>query len=79
MQVLGQREYAGEILGKMEQSDIFASITRYRQHQFNKARHCHENARISFVMRAVVLNRKKSYTNACPAPRLFIFAASHAK
>jgi AraC family transcriptional regulator len=71
MQVLGQGQYAGEILGEVKQAGIYASISKYDQHQFNDGLHCHENAHVSFVMRGGCSEKKKNLYERLPGTTTF--------
>ena len=71
MQILGQGEYAGDILGKVQQEGIYASVSRYHKHQFNDAWHCHENAHISFVLRGGCSEKKKNLYERLPGTTTF--------
>lgn len=71
MQVLGQGEYAGDILGKVQREGIYASVSRYHQQQFNAAWHCHENAHISFVLRGGCSEKKKNLYERLPGTTTF--------
>jgi AraC family transcriptional regulator len=71
MQILGQGEYAGDILGKVQQAGIYASVSRYDQYQFNDALHCHENAHISFVIRGGCSEKKNDLYERLPGTTTF--------
>jgi AraC family transcriptional regulator len=71
MQILGHGEYAGDILGKVQQEGIYASVSRYHKHLFNDAWHCHENAHISFVIRGGCSEKKKNLYERLPGTTTF--------
>ena len=71
MQVLGQGEYVGDILNKVEQEDIYASVSSYNKNLFNDSWHCHENAHISFVLKGGCSEKKKNLYERLPGKATF--------
>ena len=71
MQILGQGEYVGDILSKMQQEGIYASVSAYNKTLFNDAWHCHENAHISFVLKGGCSEKKKNLYERLPGKSTF--------
>jgi len=71
MQILGQGEYVGDILGEVHQDGLYSSVSIYRQHRFYDAWHCHENAHVSFVIRGGCSEKKKGLYERLPGTTTF--------
>lgn len=71
MQILGQGEYVGDILNRVQEGGIYASVSQYNKNLFNDSWHCHENAHISFVLKGGCSEKKKNLYERLPGRTTF--------
>jgi AraC family transcriptional regulator len=74
MQILGQGEYVGDILNKVQRGGLYASVSRYNKNLFNDSWHCHENAHISFVLKGGCSEKKTHRYERLPGKATFYFS-----